>query len=183
MTHELSLFYELSQKEIKPPELREIERKERWLKEVQKTVEADWKPKIIKVTYKIFDPEIERQRRFFEGAVVKYYCIQNEDMLTGEPSSELLKRYRLDILDQVLGYDVHLHNRIVRERKSTTDYKTVAAWNKFLNLLEETIFDAAGYEFPDSKEFWELVKAHGYTEAERISVENLQMKLSKKLPQ
>jgi flagellar biosynthesis chaperone FliJ len=80
-------------------------------------------------------------------------------------------------LDQILGYDVHLHNRIIRERKSTTDFRDVQAWNVFLKTIEETIFDAAGYEFPDSKNFWELVDKYGYEQAERISVETLQRKL------
>lgn len=177
MTQEIVLFYNLTQTEVRPPEAREIERKERWIKTMQRTVEAEWKPKIVKVTYKVFDPEIERQRRFFEGPVVKYYAIQNEDIVKAQPGTELLRRYRIDILDQMLGYDVHLHNRIIRERKSTTDFKDVQAWNKFLNTMEETIFAAAGYEFPDSKEFWDLVKKHGYEEAERISVEALQKKL------
>lgn len=180
MTTKISLFYNITQKEVMPPEIREMERKERWIKEMQKTVEADYKPKIVKVTYELFDPEIDNQRRFFEGAVVEYYCIQNEDMLTGIPASDMIKRYRLDILDQVLGYDVHLHNRVVRERKSTTEYKTVAAWNKFLNLIEETVFEAAGFEFPDSKVFWDLVRQYGYDEAKRISVERLQTNLSKR---
>lgn len=181
MTTELTLYYQVTQKEVLQPEIRELERKDRWIHAVQRTVEADWKPQIIKVTYKVHDPEIDKQRRFFEGAVVKYYAIQNEDMTKAQPSAELLKRYRTDILDQSLGYDVHLTNRIIRERKSTTSFKDVQAWNKFLNTLEETIFAAAGYDFPDSKEFWDLVKLYGYDDAERISVEKLQEKLRLKL--
>lgn len=179
-TKSVTLFYELTQTEVKPPAERELERKERWIKDVQRTVEADWKPLYVKVTYEMHDPEIERQRRFFNGTCIKYYAIQNEDMFEGQPSNELLKKYRIDILDQMLGYDVHLTNRIIRERKSTTDFKTVQAWNKFLNTLEETLFDDAGFDFPDSKEFWELVKKHGYDEAERISIETLQAKMKRK---
>lgn len=173
-THRVALFYEVTQTEVKPPAVREMERKDRWIKEVQKTVEADWKPQYIKVTYEVHNPEIERQRRFFNGTCVKYYAIQNENMLIGTPDTETLKKYRETILDEMLGYDLALVNRTVRRRKSTSDFKSVQAWNKFLNTLEETIFDSAGYEFPDSKEFWELVKEHGYEQAERISIEKLQ---------
>ncbi len=179
-TPRISLFYSLTQTEITPPAVRELERKDRWLKDVQKTVEADYKPLLVKVTYEVFDPEVERQRRFFNGTVVKYYAIQNEDMLTGVPANDLLKKYREQILDELLGYDLHLVNRVVRRRKSTSDLKTVTGWNKLINLCQETLFDSAGYEFPDSKEFWELVKQHGYDQAERISIERLQTNLKRK---
>lgn len=180
ITKSVTIFYELTQQEVKPPAIRELERKERWVKELQKTVEADYKPIFVKVTYEIHNPEIERLRRFFNGTCIKYYTIQNEDMVEGVPSNELLKKYRIDILDQMLGYDVHLTNRIIRERKSTSDFKTVQAWSKFLNVLQETIFDSAGYEFPESKDFWELVKQHGYDEAERISITKLQEIMKRK---
>lgn len=180
-TKSLTLFYELTQKEIKAPNIREIERKERWIKDIQQTVEADWKPIYIKVKYEIFNPEIGRQLRFFNGTVVKYYCIQNEEMTSGVPDNAMLKDYRELILDEVLGYDMNVVGRTIRKRKSTTDFKTVQAWNKFLNTVEETIFAEAGFDFPDSEEFWTLVKEHGYQDAERISVERLQFNLSKKL--
>ena len=179
-TNRLSLFYQVTQAEVTPPAVRELERKDRWIKDIQRTVEADYKPLLIKVTYEMFNPEIERQRRFFNGTCVKYYAIQNEDMTVGVPANDLLKKYREQILDEMLGYDLHLVNRVVRRRKSTSDFKTVSAWNKFLNLLQETLFDDAGYEFPDSKEFWELVKQHGYDEAERISLERLQATMKRK---
>ena len=129
----------------------------------------------------MFDPEVERQRRFFNGTCVKYYAIQNMDMIEGEPNNDTIKKYREELLDELLGYDVSLVHRTVRRRKSTSDFKTVQAWNKFLGLLEENIFDNAGYEFPDSQEFWELVRQHGYEEAERISLERLQANLKAKL--
>ena len=90
------------------------------------------------------------------------------------PKSEVLKQYREEILDELLGYDKMLVTRTVRQRKSTTDFKTVQAWNKFIKLLEETLFEQAGYEFPESEEFWKLVKVHGYTEARKISLQQLQ---------
>lgn len=174
------LFYEATQSEVKPPAERELERKDRWVKEVQRGVEADYKPEYIKVTYELHNPEIERQRRFFNGTCVKYYAIQNENMLEGVPDSPTLKKYRETILDEMIGYDLHLVKKVVRRRKSTSDFQSVQAWNKFLNTLEETIFDSAGYEFPDSKDFWELVKEHGYEQAERISIERLQAKMKAK---
>lgn len=179
MTSQITLFYKITQKQLHSPDARELERKKRWTLAVQRTVEDDNKPKIIKVTYSVHNPQIEKQRRFFEGPVVKYYCIQNEDMTDTLPSTTLLTVYRIDILDQVLGYDVHLHNRVIRERNSTTKFKEVQDWNRLLKTIEETIFDAAGYDFPDSENFWELVKKHGYEEAERISIEKLQNKLKK----
>ena len=180
-TSRITLFYNITQTEVIPPAVRELERKDRWIKSVQATVEADYKPKIIKTTYELFDPETERQRRFFNGTCVKYYAIQNMDMTVGVPSNEVIKQYREELLDEVLGYDLALVHRTVRRRKSTSDFKTVQAWNKFLGLLEENIFDTAGYEFPDSKEFWDLVKQHGYEEAEQISIERLQTNIKAKL--
>lgn len=173
-TKSITLFYKLTQSEIFPPSITELERKDNWIKEVQKTIEADWKPLIIKVSYEMFNPEIEDMRKFFEGACVSYYTIQNEDMTENYPNSALLKQYREDILDEMLGYDYQGAKKIHRMRKSTTDFKEVAMWNKFLKTLQETLFDSAGFEFPDSKEFWELVKVHGYEEAKKISVQKLQ---------
>lgn len=179
-TKSITLFYKVTQDEIFPPAIRELERKENWLKEIQKSVEADWKPQIIKVSYEMFDPEIANQMRFFNGTCVKYYAIQNENLTKGTPDPKLIKRYREEILDEMLGYDLHLVSKTVRRRKSTADFKTVQRWHTFLNTLQETIFDAAGFEFPDSKAFWELVDQHGYDEAERISVEQLQARIIKK---
>ena len=179
-TKSITLFYQVTQTEIIQPSITELERKDRWVKEVQKEVEADWKPLYIKTTYELHNPEIERQRRFFNGTCVKYYAIQNMDMHAGVPDNETIKKYREQLLDEMLGYDLVLVNRTVRRRKSTSDFKSVQAWNKFLNTLEETIFDNAGFEFPDSKEFWDLVKEHGYDQAERISIERLQTNLQRK---
>ena len=180
-TTRLALFYQITQKEIYPPAARELERKENWLKSMQKTVEADHKPLIVKVTYELFDPEMERQRRFFEGACVPYWVIQQKDMLTGEPDTETLKQAREEILDEMLGYDFHAVTRVIRRRKSTADFKSVQKWSSFLKTLEETIFDSAGYEMPDSDNFWEMVKQHGHDEAKRIAIEQLQARLKKRV--
>ncbi len=101
-------------------------------------------------------------------------------MTSGVPSNEVLKKYREEILDEMLGYDTQLVTRTIRQRKSTSDFKTVQAWNKFLSTLEETLFASAGYEFPDSEAFWKLVKDVGYDEADRISTERLQTNTKRK---
>lgn len=180
MTKKITLFYQLTPTTVVPPAIREVQRKDQWIRNLQQTIEADWKPLLVKLTYELFNPEVEKQIRFFNGTCVKYYAIQNMDMLVGVPDSKTLKIYREEILDEMLGYDLHLVHRTIRQRKSTTDFKSVEAWNKFLNLLQETLFDSAGYIFPDSKEFWELVEEHGHEEAERISIENLQRILKAK---
>lgn len=180
-TSRITLFYQLTQTEVLPPAAKEVERKDRWIKEVQNTIEANWKPLIIKVVYEMFNPEIEKQRRFFEGACVAYYAIQNSDMLTGTPDTETLRKYREELLDEMLGYDYQTVNKIIRKRKSTADFKTVQNWNTFLQTLEETLFDSAGYEYPNSEHFWEMVKKHGYDDAKRIVVEQLQARLKKRV--
>lgn len=180
-TKSITLFYQLTQEEIYPPRITDLERKERWIKELQKTVEASWKPLIVKVKYEIYNPEIEKQRNFFNGAVVLYYCIQNEDMTVGLPANDIVKQYRELILDEVLGFDAMAVKKTIRKRKSTKDFKTVQAWNNFLSKLKEDMFDSSGYEFPDSEEFWESVKENGYESAKKIAIERLQKSLLKKL--
>jgi len=180
MTPLITLFYKLTQKEVIPPPIRDVERKNRWIKEIQKTVEADYKPIYIKVVYEIEDPEVVRQRRFFHIAV-KYYAIQNSDMFENLPSAKILKDYREQILDDLLGYSLPMVTRTTRRRRSTREFNTVQKWDEFLKTLEETSFASAGYEFPNSKVFWDLVKAHGYEEAEIISIKRLQENIKKKL--
>jgi hypothetical protein len=180
-TKKITLFYQVTQKEVTPPPILEIERKNRWVKDIQKTVEAEYKPKIIKTTYEEFNPEIENQWKFFNGTCVLYYAIQNMDCTgTSLPDNESLKMYRELLLDEVLGYDLKLVDRTIRKRKSTTDFRTVSRWNTFLKELQENVFDPAGYIFPDSKEFWELVKEVGYEQAKKISIEKLQSNLRSK---
>lgn len=180
-TSRIVLFYNLTQTEIVPPASIELERKDAWIKEMQKMVEADWKPLIVKVVYEMFDPAIENQRKFFEGAVVPYYAIQNGDYTVEVPDSATLRQYREEILDEMLGYDYQTVNKIVRKRDSTADFKTVQKWNNFLTMLDETLFANSGYEFPSSEDFWEKVKKYGYDEAKAIAVEQLQARLKKKI--
>lgn len=180
MTRSVTLFYQVTQDEVIAPKVSDIERKDNWIKAVQSSVEADWKPMYIKVKYEIHNPDIQRQVRFFNGTVVKYFAIQNEDILEGEPSNERLKMYREHILDEVWGYDMHLVEKTVRKRKSTTDLKSVQAWSDFLNTVKETIFDPAGYEFPNSEDFWDLVSKVGYNEAADVSIKKLQELMKRK---
>lgn len=179
-TAKIVLFYNVTQKEIVPPALKELQRKEEWLKAVQSSVEAEWKPKIVRCTYEMFDPEVQNQMRFFNGTCIDYFAIQDMDLLDREPSSDETKKYREEILDEMLGYDFQAAHRLIRKRESTADFKTVQKWNTFLNTLEETIFDAHGYEFPDSKRFWELEKENGYDKAKSISIKQLQERLKKR---
>lgn len=179
-TKKITLYYKLTPNEVVSPSLKELERKDRWVKQLQKTVESEWKPIVMKVTYEPYDHDIVKQIRFFNGTVVKYYAIQDQDMTVGYPSSELIKQYREQILDEMLGYDVALVNRTVRRRRSTTDFRSVEAWYEFLNTVQETLFDSAGYEFPSSEEFWKLVEEVGYEQAENISIKQLQTRIAKK---
>lgn len=179
-TKRITLLYKLTQKEIVPPPARDVSRKDAWIAGLQKTVEADWKPLHIKVTYELFDPEVLQQMRFFNGVCVLYYAMQDLDMTEGEPDSRTIERYREDILDEMLGYDYQAVRKVLRKRKSTADFKSVQAWVNFLNTLEETIFESAGYEFPDSKEFLELEKEHGHEQARGIMIKKLQDRIKKR---
>lgn len=179
-TKKITLDYKVTQTEVFPPIAGELARKDEWLEEVKRSVPSEWEAKIVRVTYEMFDPEIQQQTKFFNGTVILYYCIQNEDMVEGEPDSTLLKRYREDILDEMLGYDYLGVKKLHRMRDSTTDFKTTQAWSTFLNTVEETLFDNAGFIFPDSTKFWELVKKHGYDEARKISIRTLQTQMKQR---
>lgn len=179
-TKKITLFYNVTNKEVVPPAQTALERKETWLKELMQSVEAEWKPKIVKVTYEIHNPETDQLRKFFNGPVVEYFAIQHEDLYEKQLEPEKKKRYRETILDWALGYDVKLIDRVIRRRKSTTDFVEVQQWNDFLHTLEETIFQEHGYEFPDSKEYWKLAEVYGYDKARKISIEQLQRRMRSK---
>lgn len=179
ITTKIINYFKVTPTGIIPPPKTEVERKREWFAALQKTVEAPYKPLLVRETLEVFDPEIENQKRFFEGAVVPYYAIQNMD---GDlPDSKVLKFYREKILDEALGFNLTHMSQTIRKRKSTTDFKDVQRWNVFLKTLEETIFAQAGFAFPDSKVFWELEKQHGYEAAKRISIERLQADIQKKI--
>lgn len=179
-TKKITLDYKVTQTEVFPPNGKELARKDDWLEQVKQSVPAEWEAKIVRVTYEVFDPEIVQQQKFFNGVIVLYYCIQNEDMVVGVPDSNLLKRYREDMLDEMLGYDYQGMKKLHRMRDSTTSFKTTQAWSNFINTVEETLFDSAGFIFPDSEKFWDLAKVHGYDQAKKISMQKLQETLKKR---
>lgn len=178
-TKKLTLIYKLTQTAVIPPAAEIVERKDEWLHDIQKTVEAEWKPAMVKVTYELVNYEIERIRKFFNGPVVDYYAYQNEHQTEGEITPAMKKRYREDILDQALGYDVELIKKTVRRRKSTSDFATTQKWTDMLQFIQENLFDQAAYEFPDSEHFWELAKQYGYERAKSIAIGQLQERMLK----
>jgi hypothetical protein len=148
---------------------------------LMKLVPADWRWYIVRVTYELINPEIEQQRKFFNGVVVLYYAIQNSDIIVGEPDTETLKKYREEILDELLGYDYATVTKVLRKRPSTGDYTTTQEWSNLLTLCEETLFDDAGYLFPDSEEFWKLAKSlKSYDAARNVVMNRLQEYITKK---
>lgn len=179
ITKKLSLFYTIRPHDIENPDSISVQRKEKWIQEIQKTVKSAWEPKMIRVTYELFNPEIERLRRFFNGPVILYYAIQNQDSVSEETPNT--NEYREQILDDALGYDVTLPNKTIRKRKSTSDFTSVQKWNDFIAMIKETQFDNAGYEFPDSEEFWKLEEQYGYEKAKEISIKKLKERVAKKL--
>lgn len=180
-TKKIVLWYQvLPEKGVVPPNAAAIARKDQWLKEISEKVHADKRPTLIELTYRMVNPDTERQNKFFNGPVVEYFAIQNDNQLTGEVASDRLKRYRESILDEVLGYDIELIDRKTRRRKSTADFSNTQAWNDFLEEVRETLFDPSGFEFPDSGAFWELTKEVGYDEARKSNIAKLQDRLKKK---
>lgn len=178
-TNKIELIYTLTQQAVQPPPMREMKRKDDWIKAIQGTVEADWKPKLVKVSYELHDPEVTQLRRFFHTCV-KYFAIQDMDMTEGEPDSATCARYREELLDELLGFDFQTVNKVLRKRPSTETYKTTQPWLTLLKNFEETIFDSHGYEFPDSTAFWEKAKAYGYEKAQEMSIKQLQARMKKR---
>jgi hypothetical protein len=180
ITKKLTLFYSATQSKVVPPPSADIQRKDEWVKSIQATSKSESEPELIKVTYEVYDPEIHNQMRFFNGTVIPYYVIQNDDITEGLPDRERLDMYREEILDQLLGYDYKTVNKTIRMRKSTTELRTVQAWNNLLQLCEETLFANAGFSFPDTEAFWKLSKEIGYENAKNESIKRLQSNLKKR---
>lgn len=180
-TKRITLYYELTPKEIIPPKPEAIARKDAWIKEIQRGIEADWKPVQIRVEYRIFNPEVEAQRKFFEGPVVEFYTIQTKEMLEGRPSKAQNDEVRETILSDALGYDVQLLGRTERRRTSTTDFTDTQRWHDFFEEIRETHFEPNGYEMPDSKAFWEMAEKIGYDKAKEESIKQLQARMRRKL--
>lgn len=179
-TKAVSLVYTVTQKDVFPPPKRELERKDKFIETVQHSVEADYKPKQIKVTYEVFNPEIVNLRAFFHTCI-KYYGMQNSDLTDRELTTKEFKQYREEILDELLGYDFQTVTKLVRKRPSTADYKDTQPWLTLLQNLEETLFDTAGYQFPDTKQFWAWVEQWGYIKANDMALKQLQERLRKKV--
>lgn len=180
-TKKITLYYSVTQKAVIPPGPGEMERKDQWIRQIQAEVESEWKPKTVRVTYQIYNPEIDQQRKFLEGPVVDYWLIQTKDILDGEITPLMKRKARETLLDRVLGYDVELIDRTVRRRKTTTDFTETQQWHDFLEMLRETEFDPNGYDFPDSEEFWKMAEAYGYDKAKEVAIEQLQARLRAKL--
>ncbi len=181
-TKKISLYYALSESETFPPTATAMARKEAWLKEIQRTIGGKaGETRTIKVTYELFNPEVERVRKFFEGAVVDYWIIQNNDMVSGEIPRIMHDQARETLLSNTLGYDVQLLDRKERRRKSTADFISTQHWHDFLETLRETEFEPNGFEFPDSKVFWEIAEKHGLDQAKRIATEQLRDRMKAKM--
>lgn len=180
-TKKISLYYQVSSSEIFPPPGPALSRKESWIKEVQRTISKEAELRMIKVTYEVFNPDVERQRKFFNGPVVDYYAIQNEHITSGEVPRGMHDRYRETILAEALGYEVELVGRKERRRKSSADFNSTQQWNDFLEGLRETIFEPNGYEMPESEVFWEMSKKYGEEQAQKIALEELQRKIIAKM--
>lgn len=180
-TKKITLYYQLLKDRILPPSPVAVKRKDDMIREQQKAVEAEWKPKLVEVTYRITSPDVLQQRRFFEGAVVDYFVIQSKEILDGRPDPKERRRYRETLLSNVLGYDVELVDRKERRRTSTTDMTDTQEWHDFLETLRETEFEPQGYEFPDSGKFWKVAEEVGYDKAKEVVIAQLQDRLRKKL--
>lgn len=179
-TKKITLFYHVSPSKIITPEQKAIDRKDEWVKEIQRGIKKNSSRKI-KLTYELFNPEVDNMRRFFNGPVIDYYTIQNAEILKGLPERLIHDRYRETLLSSILGYEVQLIDRTEKRRKSTSDFDNTQQWHDFLERLRETEFEPHGYEMPDSEAFWDLEKEHGYEQAQRISIEALQKRIAKKL--
>lgn len=180
-TKKIVLFYKLTDKEVIAPPMASLKRKDDWIHSQQRTISRIEGFRTVKVTYELFNPEVEQQRKFFNGPVVDYYAIQSNDLLSGEVGGPLSDRTRETLLSNTLGYDVQLLDRKERRRKSTSDFTSTQKWNDFLETLRETEFEPNGYEMPDSEAFWELAKKHGYEQAKGIAIEQLRRRLQAKL--
>ena len=181
-TKKITLFYTLTRDEVWPPSTSELRRKDAWVKGVQSEIAGAGETRLIKVTYDMHNPDIDRQMKYFNGPVVEYFTIQTTDMLESRPQPAQLKQYREMILYDMLGHEVELPDgRKLQQRKSTASFQSVQRWHTFLEELRETYFEPNGYEMPDSETFWELEAKHGYDKAHAIAIEDLQKKLRKKL--
>lgn len=181
-TRKITLWYTIEiDGTITPPNEGAIARKNAWLKDLSQRAVGSRSPLMVANEYRLSNPEVERLNKFFNGPVVEYYGIQNDSLVSGELDPARKKKYREQMLDEILGFDVELINRTQRKRKSTSAFTEVQPWNDMLAEMKETLFDPSGYVMPDSKEFWELAKDVGYEQAKKIKLQKLQSNLRVKL--
>ena len=180
-TRKIKLYYQLTPSKIFPPNPEAMARKDAWVKDIQRTIPDDKDFKTIEVQYRLFDPHVEQQRKFFNGPCVDYWIIQSQQLLSGEVPRLMHDQARETLLSNVLGYDVHLLNRVERRRKSTSDFTDTQEWNDFIETLRENEFEPQGYEMPDSERFWDLQKKYGYDRARGMAIEQLRDRLIKRL--
>jgi len=176
-TKKISLFYSITGREVIPPKITALEKKEKWMAVVQDSVQSAGKPKIVKVTYEIFNPEVLSQQKFFNGPVVEYFAIQDRDQYEGRVTKEDKDMYRETILDEILGYNIAIKGGTIRRRGSSSDFRDVQEWSDFLNTAKETVFEPNGYEFPDSEEYEKLKGAYGESKSKDIAIELLQKRM------
>lgn len=179
-TKKITLIYQLTNLSVNSPRATDIERKDEWIRSIQKKIPSG-QSRYIKQTFEEYDPEVLNSRKFFEGVVIVYYAIQNKDILEGYPDSALLRDQRESLLNEILGYNPRMAKFLGQDRASTVDFREVQQWNLFLNIIKEEYFDPNGYEFPDSDEFWELATTlRSYDEAHKVSIKRLQESLRRK---
>lgn len=179
-TKKITLFYQIGRDETWPPTPVALARKQAWLDEIGRSIRKASELRIVRVTYELFNPEVEQQRKFFNGPVVEYYAIQSGD-IKGPVTREVIDRYRETMLSDLLGYELELVNRKERRRKSTADFVSTQQWHDFLERLREEVFEPQGYEMPDSEAFWEMAKKYGYNQAKVVAIEQLQKRIAAKL--
>ncbi len=182
-TKKITLWYTIDMEgNIYPPAKEVVEKKDMWLKEVRNQAIGQATTIVVANEYRMANPEVEQVRKFFNGPVVEYYGIQNDDLFEGELTPARHKQYRKQILDELLGFNVELVDRTIRERKSTSDYTETQQWTDLIEEAKETLFEPNGYEIPESKTFWELSKQIGYDQAHTVLIKKLQDKLKAKQP-
>ena len=168
----------------KTQDVRQQEIQKNWWNRVKKSVKSEWEPVLVRGTFEVLDEEVEKLRKFFEGAIVPYYAIQNEG---GEVGSETVKLYRELLWKEILGFELELPDgSILHKRKSSKTLKKVQDWLDKIEELKVEIFDKNGYIFPDSKKRAEAVERYlaihkDYSKAVYLADKGLKNELIKKI--
>lgn len=180
-TKKITLYYNVTPSKIIPPSKGELDKKEYWLAEVQATVPSEWQSKTVRVTYELYDIDVDKMRKFLNGPVIEYWIIQSQEIHSGEISPSIKKKGRETLFDRALGYDVQMIDGKARRRRSTADFTQVQEMHDFLEMLRETEFEPNGYEFPDSEQFWKMAEAYGYDRAKGEAIKALQGRMTARL--